>query len=91
LYARYKNFDLCEVNHAASGPPDAGLHAAPRAIVAAWPDIPSGTPEFHVSMNFNHSEGDYGGSDVYEKVTEDVGAYLAALHSEPTAMMVPFL
>ena len=33
-----------------------------HALVAAYPDIPAGTPDFHVSMNFEWSESDDGGS-----------------------------
>lgn len=33
-----------------------------RALVAAYPNIPAGTPDFHVSMNFEWSESDFGGS-----------------------------
>ena len=94
--------------------------AAMRAIAAAWPNIPPGTPDFHISMNFNQSEGEYGGSswnirgvqlrggvleitrgsgntdgmtgsDVYEKVTDDVAGYLEALQSDPKTMGGPYL
>lgn len=33
-----------------------------RALVAAYPHIPAGTSDFHVSMNFEWSESDFGGS-----------------------------
>jgi hypothetical protein len=78
-----------------------GKVAAIHAIVAAHPD-------FHVSMNFDFSEGPYRGvhlrdgsgggntdgmmgSDVYEKVTEDVDAYPSVLQPDPEAMMGPYL
>lgn len=35
---------------------------AMHALVAAYPDIPPGTPDFHVSMQFQVEESDYGGS-----------------------------
>ena len=35
---------------------------AMHALVAAYPDIPPGTPDFHVSMQFQVDESDYGGS-----------------------------
>lgn len=35
---------------------------AMHALVAAYPDVPPGTPDFHVSMNFECCESDFGGS-----------------------------
>ncbi len=33
-----------------------------RAAVESWPNLPPGSPDYRVSMNFNRVESDFGGS-----------------------------
>jgi hypothetical protein len=90
-----------------------------HALVAAYPNIPAGTPDFHVYMYFNDTRNPYGGSswdvrglwlrsgvleittgtgntdgmtgsDVFERPTDNVEAYVSVLQSDPGNMMGPY-